>query len=566
MSEDNNVLDESSLPTVLRRKLPPHLEKIRNGNYTKDHENYPLHKYLEDYDISVDETGSDVISFLRGKSILVTGGTGFLGKLLVEKLLRCCRDIDKIYIIVRNKKGKDLDFRIKEYFNGWVFVKLSYIYPNFREKVIGVSGDFDEDGLGLSEESRKLLTEKVNIVYHAAATVRFDEKLKKAVQINIKGTEEVIKLAKECKNLYVLTHISTAYSNCIHKTIKEEFYPPVLKPQDMIELIKKLPSDFIDKLTSGLVGDFPNTYVLTKQIAEDLIRTKATGIPTCIQRPSIVISSAKEPVRSWIDNVYGPAGLMLGAGIGLLHIMRGNRKGKCDFVPADYVVNNCIAASYVTAKKGVTDHVKIYNLTTVKSNPIYWKNLQLPAKLGRKMGSIKVGYRYFYRFTNCWYWYVFLNFILHTVPGHVVDFIAVRLGKKPILTKVYKKIDKFVSVLSYFTLNEWTFDTTNTRNLWNSLNEKDKDIFPFDMGAPDWSNYFVTYTATVREVLAKDFLDTLVQGRVHFKRLDIIHYASITTMLVLSSYFLLNTIFCFLPIALISIILFYVLTDEHKQW
>ena len=44
-----------------------------------------------------------------------------------------------------------------------------------RKKVTIISGDVANPGLGISPEDRKLLCEKINIVYHAAATVRFVE-------------------------------------------------------------------------------------------------------------------------------------------------------------------------------------------------------------------------------------------------------------------------------------------------------------------------------------------------------------------------------------------------------
>jgi fatty acyl-CoA reductase len=52
--------------------------------------------------------------FFSGRSILVTGATGFMGKVLIEKLLRSCPDIDKIYLIIRNKRGKTIDQRMNE--------------------------------------------------------------------------------------------------------------------------------------------------------------------------------------------------------------------------------------------------------------------------------------------------------------------------------------------------------------------------------------------------------------------------------------------------------------------
>ena len=57
---------------------------------------------------------SEITEFYRGKSIFITGATGFLGKTLVEKLLRSCYDLDKIYLLVRTKKGKSPNERLND--------------------------------------------------------------------------------------------------------------------------------------------------------------------------------------------------------------------------------------------------------------------------------------------------------------------------------------------------------------------------------------------------------------------------------------------------------------------
>lgn len=49
-----------------------------------------------------------------GKNIFVTGASGFMGKVLVEKLLRSCPDVGDVYVLVRAKKGKLPTERLKE--------------------------------------------------------------------------------------------------------------------------------------------------------------------------------------------------------------------------------------------------------------------------------------------------------------------------------------------------------------------------------------------------------------------------------------------------------------------
>lgn len=59
-------------------------------------------------------------AFFANRSVFVTGATGFLGKCLIEKLLRSCKDIDKIYILIRPKKGLSVYDRVKKMLNNKV--------------------------------------------------------------------------------------------------------------------------------------------------------------------------------------------------------------------------------------------------------------------------------------------------------------------------------------------------------------------------------------------------------------------------------------------------------------
>lgn len=72
-----------------------------------------------------------------------------------------------------------------------------------RLKVEAIEGDCGSPGLGLSDQERCLLVSKIHVVIHAAATVRFDEKLPLAVNINVKGTQEMLDLARDMPNLEV---------------------------------------------------------------------------------------------------------------------------------------------------------------------------------------------------------------------------------------------------------------------------------------------------------------------------------------------------------------------------
>jgi len=59
-------------------------------------------------------SNSPIQNFFSGSCVLVTGATGFVGKALVEKLLRSCPDLRTIYLLIRPKRGLDVQTRQKE--------------------------------------------------------------------------------------------------------------------------------------------------------------------------------------------------------------------------------------------------------------------------------------------------------------------------------------------------------------------------------------------------------------------------------------------------------------------
>lgn len=74
---------------------------------------------------------------------------------------------------------------------------------NALKKVCAISGDVSLPDLGLSMKDRQMLCHRVGIVFHCAATVRFDEPLKTAVLLNTRGTKLLLDLARHMEALQV---------------------------------------------------------------------------------------------------------------------------------------------------------------------------------------------------------------------------------------------------------------------------------------------------------------------------------------------------------------------------
>lgn len=185
--------------------------------------------------------------FYKQSKVFVTGATGFLGRILVEKLLRACY-VDTIYVMIREKKGKEMDVRLKELFDSVVFDRLRGEQPDFRGRIVGLYGDCAKPHLGIKEADREMLIENVNFVFHCAATVNFDEKLHMATFINIRGTQEMLALARQMRHLVFFTHVSTAYAHCERKQLEEEFFESTYKARQLITIVEQLPEKTIDKI------------------------------------------------------------------------------------------------------------------------------------------------------------------------------------------------------------------------------------------------------------------------------------------------------------------------------
>lgn len=69
-----------------------------------------------------------VSQFFQNRSVFVTGGTGFMGKVLVEKLLRSCPGIKNIYLLMRPKRGQDIDTRLNELINAPVSISITLLF------------------------------------------------------------------------------------------------------------------------------------------------------------------------------------------------------------------------------------------------------------------------------------------------------------------------------------------------------------------------------------------------------------------------------------------------------
>jgi len=165
---------------------------------------------------------SKIRDFYQGKTIFLTGATGFLGKAVLEKILRSLPDCRRIYLLIRSRLGKDgnlvtAEERVREeIFGSRIFDRLrkeigAEQFDHLKEKLHAVSGDLTRTRIGIEDDSLySRLCDEVEIVINCAATVTFDERLDFAIQQNTLSTSRLIEFAKNCRDAIFL-HVSTAY-------------------------------------------------------------------------------------------------------------------------------------------------------------------------------------------------------------------------------------------------------------------------------------------------------------------------------------------------------------------
>ncbi|XP_075233045.1 fatty acyl-CoA reductase wat-like isoform X1 [Lycorma delicatula] len=473
--------------------------------------------------MNTDLSETPIQQFYEGETLLITGGTGFLGKVIIEKLMRSCPNFRKIYLIVRSKKDKDQRHRLKEQFDHFIYSKVN---PFAQKKVSLIKGDCNKPMLGLSTADQQELQENVTIIIHAAATVRFDENLRKAVFINLIATRDLLILSNKMKHLKAFVHVSTAYSNCHLNKIEEKIYESAIDDKQLITITECLDDQQLAHLTPKLLEDCPNTYIYTKRVAESLFKQYGKGLPVIIVRPSIITGSSKEPTPGWVDNLYGPSGAVIGCTAGLLRVLECDPYVISDLIPVDMVANIIIASVWNLNCRRNKDSIEdppVYNMVSGTQNPVTWLNFRV---LGQKFWAISI-FAYtlpILLFEKNKVKLNILKFFLHYLPALLIDTLAQLFGKEKRMVKMIQKVDKLSELLSYFCKRQWDFSNKNTQDLWKSLDQKDKEIFPFNVEDINWEEYFYNYMRGIRQYLLKDDLSTVPAAKKRAKWLYLSHY------------------------------------------
>jgi nucleoside-diphosphate-sugar epimerase len=140
--------------------------------------------------------------------------------------------------------------------------------------VLSVAADLSAPNLGISNELRNLLKDRVTEIIHSAADIRFRVSVEESRLTNVHGTRQMLALAEECPHLERFLQVSTIYA------------------------AGKQPGLIPERPIDGTAG-FVNAYQQTKNEAEALVLASMQRVPTAIARLSSLIGLSSGRVQQF---------------------------------------------------------------------------------------------------------------------------------------------------------------------------------------------------------------------------------------------------------------------------
>ncbi len=276
-----------------------------------------------------------------GRHVLVTGVTGFLGKVWLGMLLDLVPGVGRVSVLVRPPRRAKGDATAAATAR---FEKIAATAPALRPlrathgaglgafldaKLDVVAGDVSQPLCGLAPQELERLAKTVDVVVHFAGLTDFEPDPREAVEVNVRGAAHVADVAARLR-VPRLVHVSTCFvAGCRDGEIAEERATgttPDGRPMDVASVVETLlaRADAVEskserrgaalrRIRAEAGGHyarelaFPNTYTLTKALAEQLL-VERSDVRASVVRPAIVECARAYPFAGWNEgiNTSGP--------------------------------------------------------------------------------------------------------------------------------------------------------------------------------------------------------------------------------------------------------------------
>lgn len=347
--------------------------------------------------------GGEVLSVddrIRGRQILITGTTGYIGKVLLERVMAEVPGVGVLHLLVRANRNHSTarerfvnEIAASSVFDGQRQASPGGFAAFCEAQVRCVTGEITQQQFGLSDADYAELVCSVDAVVHVAASVNFREGLDQALQINTLCLQHMVQFARDAGDI-PFVHVSTCYVNGKNPGDQREgnvapagadmpLHPDGhYEVEQLIELLQRRIAEVLaahgdetreEALTSLGVEEanrhgWRDVYTFTKWMGEQVLRQRLRGSTLTIVRPSIVGSCHTHPTPGWIEGIKVTDTLLLAYARGKLSFFPARKHGVIDYVPADFVANALIMA-LAEALGDAREH-RIYQVCTGAANPV----------------------------------------------------------------------------------------------------------------------------------------------------------------------------------------------------
>ncbi|MBP9680066.1 MAG: SDR family oxidoreductase [Bacteriovorax sp.] len=452
---------------------------------------------------------------IDGKSIFLTGSTGFLAKVFLEKILHIAPNVDKIYLHIRSANFNHALSRLEnDVFSSPLFASLyldmqtengNQLLQLLRNKVRFVSGDISKPRMGVSNEDYMMLLANVDFVVNSAASTDFMNPLDEAVATNTLSVNNIVEFIKASKKAKLL-HVSTCYIHESQKELVPECAPLIPKKakgrfpsssigivdtqkilstlDDIIQNINALEFKTKEKKKEALIdagynfarshGWF-NVYTFTKWLGESIIQENKNNITCVVVRPSIVESCLYGPTPGWIEGLKVADPLIYGVGINKIPYFPGSHSTILDLVPVD-IVSNTMFLGLISIASTEEKSVNIYQACSGGQKPL---SLKLITDIVRDSFTTKplthrvmVPPMIFWAVTNS-------LLSLKKFFGH----------KKRKDSKTTNRMLQMTRIFEPYTNIKCSFDNSEALKIHSKLSERDRLQFPITLEHLNWHHY-----------------------------------------------------------------------------
>ncbi|KAF9593415.1 hypothetical protein IFM89_022694 [Coptis chinensis] len=472
-----------------------------------------------------------IVESLVNKNILITGSTGFLAKIFVEKVLRTQPNVKKLFLVVRAENTKSAKQRLHDEVIGKDLFKLlkekhGAKFDSFiSNKVTPVVGDISCKDLGVqNSDLKKKMFNEIDIIVNIAATTNFDERYDVALGINTWGAKHVLDFAKNCAKLEMLLHVSTAYvcgerSGLILEKpfkmgetlngnsgldIEQELKLAqekrnALHAQEATKEEELAAMKELGMQRSRLYG-WPNTYAFTKAMGEMLLGHLRENVPVCIVRPTIITSTYSEPFPGWVEGIRTIDSLAVGYGKGKVTCFLGDYDLILDLIPGDMVVNAMIVAMVVNANQ---PKEFIYQVGSSLANPMkctFFRDIAFSyfsknPWINKDGKAVRVHKAKLFTSAASFQRHMTLSYLLPLKGLQVVNAAMCNYFRHTYsdTSRKIKFVLRLVELYTPYIFFKGIFDDTNleTLRMEMSRHETEAKTFYFDPKIIDWEEYFM---------------------------------------------------------------------------